>query len=110
MSGKDAFGNDLLHPLARLYGISVENFLEFIVDAKGDMAPDQMQQIGNMEAADDLASFLEYINDSENSGKFKNLNQRERQMLFYYLLMDERDQNDVLSFLKVKYQNRRQDE
>ena len=99
-----------LYKLSRLYGISVDNFLELIVKADEDMTSDQMQQMGNMEAADDLATFFEYINNSENSEKFKNLDQRERQMLFYYLLMDESDQKDVLGILKGKYQNRRHDD
>ena len=38
--------------------------------------------------------------------KFKNLDRLERLLLYYYLQLDERDQNDILAFLKVKYQNR----
>ena len=35
--------------------------------------------------------------------KFKFLDRRERLLLFYYLQVEWRDQDDILDFLKVKF-------
>ena len=55
---------------------------------------------------DDLNHFLEYTSTPEIKKKFKNLDRKERLLLYYYSQLDERDQNDILTFLKVKQQNR----
>lgn len=63
-------------------------------------------QNSKVDITDDLSFFVDFINAPENSKKFKFLNRRERQLLFYFLLLDARDQEDILSFMKIKYQNR----
>lgn len=54
---------------------------------------------------DELSSFLEYINMPENTQKFKSLNHNEKIILYYYDQLDRRNQEDILTFMKVKYLN-----
>lgn len=61
------------------------------------------------EPAEDLSVFMEYINAPENSKRFKALEHDKKMLLFYYEQLDKRDQDDVLTFLKVKYENRKQE-
>ena len=95
-----------LYNLAKLYGVPVENFLELVVTYNINMDFALKPQTKELDMNDDLSFFIDFINAPENSKKFKALNRRERQFLFYFLLLDDRDQTDILSFMKVKYQNR----
>lgn len=95
-----------LYNLAKLYGVPVENFLDLVVTYNINMDFALKPQINKVDITDDLSFFVDFINAPENSKKFKFLNRRERQLLFYFLLLDTRDQEDILSFMKIKYQNR----
>ncbi len=95
-----------LYNLAKLYGVPIENFLELVVTYNINMDFARKEQENGVDMTDDLSFFIDFINAPENSKKFKYLNKKERQLLFYFLLLDTRDQNDILSFMKVKYQNR----
>lgn len=95
-----------LYNLAKLYGIPVENFLDLVVTYKINMDFALKPQDDGLDMTEDLSFFVEYINAPENSKKFKYLSRWERQFLFYFLLLDKRDQDDILTFMKVKYQNR----
>lgn len=95
-----------LYNLAKLYGVPVENFLELVVTYNINMDFALKPQNSKVDITDDLSFFVDFVNAPENSKKFKFLNRRERQLLFYFLLLDARDQEDILSFMKIKYQNR----
>lgn len=95
-----------LYNLAKLYGVPVENFLDLVVTYNINMDFALKPQDDGIDMTEDLSFFVEYINAPENSKKFKFLNRWERQFLFYFLLMDKRDRDDILTFMKVKYQNR----
>lgn len=95
-----------LYNLAKLYGIPVENFLELVVTYNINMDFALKPQTEPLNMSDDLNRFLEYTSTPDMKKKFKNLDRLERLLLYYYLQLDERDQNDILAFLKVKYQNR----
>jgi len=61
------------------------------------------------EQAADLSEFMAYIDSPEQSKKFKALDHNEKLLLYYYQHLDQRDQEDMLTFLKVKYENRKQE-
>lgn len=61
------------------------------------------------EPAADLSEFMAYINRPELGKKFKALDHNEKLLLYYYQHLDQRDQEDMLTFLKVKYENRKQE-
>lgn len=65
--------------------------------------------MGNKSEGDDLNEFLKHISIPENSKKFKFLKRQEKLVLYYYQLLDDRDQEDILAFMKVKCHNRRMD-
>lgn len=98
-----------LYNLAKLYGISVENFLKLAVTyyINEDFVPESKPYDYGVDMTDELDLFLEYTNAPENSKKFKNLDHREKLLLYYYSFLDTRDQNDIVAFMKVKIQNRR---
>lgn len=102
-----------LYNLAKLYGVPVDNFLELLVtyNINEDMGYNAQYtahtpQYRQSPLTDDLSYYIDFINAPENKKKFKHLNRDERHFLFYYLLLDERDQNDILTFMKAKFENR----
>lgn len=99
-----------LYNLAKLYGVSIDTFLDLVVTYNINMDFASTPPSKNIDLADDISSFMEYANAPANSKKFKNLERRERLLLYYYSLLDTRDQNDVLTFIKVKVQNRKIDD
>ncbi|MBQ9927577.1 MAG: helix-turn-helix transcriptional regulator [Lachnospiraceae bacterium] len=99
-----------LYNLAKLYGVPVENFLDLVVTYNINMDFAQKTQYENLDMSDDISQFLDYINAPENSKKFKHLDRKERLLLYYYMSLDDRDQNDILTFIKVKAQNRKAEE
>ena len=50
--------------------------------------------------------FLEYTNLPAVQKKLKHLDHKERLLLYYFMQLDQRDQDDILAFMKVKLQNR----
>lgn len=99
-----------LYNLAALYGIPVENFMEYLVtyNINSDFArkpPSMLLQ----DPPADLSAFMAYVNDPQQSRKFKTLDHNEKLLLYYFQHLDQRDQEDMLTFLKVKYENRKQE-
>ncbi len=97
-----------LYNLSKLYGVPVESFLELVVtyNINSDFAKNPLTNQAEI-MTDDLTSFLEYTNDIENSKKFKNLNRQEKLFLYYYHQLDSRDKEDILTFMEIKYHNRK---
>lgn len=95
-----------LYNLAKLYGIPIENFLDLVVTYNINMDFAQKTKMDSLDFTYDLNHFLEYTNTPEIQKKFKNLDRRERLILYYFMQLDDRDQQDIMTFMKVKLQNR----
>ena len=95
-----------LYNIAKLYGIPVENLLDLVVTYNINMDFAKKKQIGNLDSSDDLANYLEYTNLPAVQKKLKYLDHKERLLLYYFMQLDQRDQGDILAFMKVKLQNR----
>ena len=100
-----------LYNLAKLYNISLDSFMDFAIG--GHTSPDKpdTNRTDNTKKTsiddEELDEFLKYINTPENSKKYKALKRQEKLFLYYYQMLDDRDRKDILSFMKVKYQNRK---
>ncbi|MDD6812329.1 MAG: helix-turn-helix transcriptional regulator [Lachnospiraceae bacterium] len=95
-----------LYNLSKLYKIPIENFLEFTTTNCLNSSHEKSDSISEILADDDLSGFLNHISTPENSKKFKSLERQEKLFLYYYQLLDARDQEDILSFMRVKCHNR----
>lgn len=104
-----------LYNLAKLYNVPLDNFLEFSININNNAdddntpgvecpAPDSLE---SRLADDDLDMFLQHISAPENSKKFKSLKRQEKLCLYYYQLLDDRDKEDIIAFMKIKCHNRR---
>ncbi len=96
-----------LYNIARLYGEPIENLLEKAVTYRiGDELTTSGYYLSE-ESVDDLDDYRNFIESKENNKKYRLLEQSERLLLYYYSCLDLRDQKDILSFMKVKKLNRK---
>lgn len=99
-----------LYNLSRLYNVPLNSFLELSINPHQNTAEHPLEEsMGNKSEGDDLNEFLKHISIPENSKKFKFLKRQEKLVLYYYQLLDDRDQEDILAFMKVKCHNRKLD-
>ncbi len=98
---------DSLYNLSRLYKVPLNSFLELSIHHPENEEHSINTSNRNKSECDDINEFLKHISIPENSKKFKFLKRQEKLVLYYYQLLDDRDQEDILSFMKVKYRNRR---
>ena len=98
-----------LYNIAKLYGIPVENLMEKVVtyNINDDFAKKPKEPDVDDFLKDDLTAFLAYVNAPENEKRFKTLHRSEKFFLYYYDQLDCRDQEDILTFMKVKFHNRK---
>ena len=101
-----------LYNLSMLYHVPVESFLELSANQSHHINADKEHSHINVDESrqfdeDDVKDFLEHINTPENSRKFKALRHQEKLFLYYYQLLDDRDREDILTYMRVKYHNRK---
>ena len=100
---------DSLYNLSRLYKVPLNSFLELSIHQSQNEEHSISESNRNKSECDDINEFLKHISIPENSKKFKFLKRQEKLVLYYYQLLDDRDQEDILSFMKVKCHNRKKD-
>ena len=98
---------DSLYNLSRLYKVPLNSFLELSIHHPENEEHSINISNRNKSECDDINEFLKHISIPENSKKFKFLKRQEKLVLYYYQLLDDRDQEDILSFMKVKCRNRK---
>lgn len=97
---------DSLYALAGLYHVTVDMLL---TDQSGQPEKRADTRTAHMITNSELfPTYIDYVSNPENKKRFSNLTPYEKKLLFYYSLLDERDQNDILSFMEVKYHNRKE--
>ena len=98
-----------LYNLAKLYGIPVENFLELVVTYEINMDFAKTPKNSPSDETEDMDAFIEFMSVPLHQKKCKFLDSQERKLLFYFSSLNNRDKQDILSFLKIKFQSREED-
>lgn len=94
-----------LYTLAQLYHVSVDMLLS---DRPKPSHKTTNPGTPMMSDAELLPNYLDYVSKPDNKKRLSNLTPFEKKVLFYYSLLDERDQDDILTFMEIKYHNRRE--
>ena len=96
-----------LYNLAKLYGVPVESFLDLVVtyEINMDFAKPLKSSIHN--EAEDMNAFIEFMSVPLHQKKCKFLDSQERRLLFYFSALNNRDKQDILTFLKIKHDSSR---
>lgn len=94
-----------LYALARLYHVSVDMLLSDRTEPSYKTTKTDTPMMSDAEL---LPNYLDYVSRPDNKKRLSSLTPYEKRVLFYYSLLDERDQDDILSFMEVKYHNRKE--
>lgn len=96
-----------LYNLARLYGIPVENLLELAVTYS--INTDFVRPVSGFgtSAPDEVELFIEFVNDPQNYKKFQHLSHDERYLMYNYMMLDPRGQEDARDILSTLRHRRR---
>lgn len=98
-TGQRTPNSETLFKLAGLYGISVDDLLQLTIALDRNVyydAPAPTQSGTN------LNNFLEYLNDPYNAKKLRMLSRLERELLFYFEQITEKDKREIIEFTKIK--------
>ncbi|MCM1175358.1 MAG: helix-turn-helix domain-containing protein [Blautia sp.] len=98
---------DSLYNLSKIYKVPLNSFLELSIDHPRNEECPIAESSGSKSECDDINEFLKHISIPENDKKFKLLKRQEKLILYYYQQLDDRDQEDILTFMKLKYHNRK---
>ena len=101
-----------LYNLARLYGIPVENLLNLVVTY--NINTDFVRPVSNLNPndpndPDEVELFIEFVNDPRNYKKFQHLTHDERYLMYNYMMLDSRgqeDARDIISTLRHRRMNK----
>ncbi len=95
-----------LYNLSKLYKVPVDSFLAFSMRESLNLEYAVKDKDTQRYEKDDLNEFLNHISIPKNNRKFKYLDRQEKLFLYYYQLLDDRDQEDILTFMRIKCHNR----
>ncbi len=95
-----------LYNLSKLYNIPINNFLELTINPTQNLDSSFKETAKDKLKSEDLSKFLNYISTPNNAKKFSLLERNEKLLLYYFQLLDSRDQDDILTFMKIKCSNR----
>jgi len=90
--------SDMLYKIAAFYNISVNDLLKYTVDLDPETYYDSPPP---SESGDDLADFLEYLKEPKNQKRFKDFNNMERKLIYYFEQVDNLDKWELIEFAKI---------
>lgn len=96
-TGRNIPSTETIYKLATLYSIHTEDLLQMTLNEKLNN-----YYVVPTSTNNELSLFLDYINDPSNEKKLKNLNRKEKELLYYYEKLNLKDQEDILDFIRIK--------
>lgn len=88
-----------IYRLAGLYDIPVEDLIQLTVDFDRNVSFDAPPAT---QSANELSSFLDYLNDPYHEKKLRMMNRLEKELLFYFEKLTEEDKKEMIEFMKIK--------
>ena len=98
-TGKRKPSPEVLFKLAGLYNISVDDLMQLTVDVDREVSYDAPPPT---RSSIELAGYLEYVNDPSNKRKLQLLSKTEKELLYYFDRISEKDKREIIEFTKIK--------
>lgn len=109
-TGRNVPNAAILYKIAKLYSISPDDLLCYIITVDSSAAEYyETTHTAPPYLNDELANFLAYTSNSENNKKLKYLNKNEKELLFYFQNLSTADQEDIITFLKIRSKRNRKE-
>lgn len=92
---------DSLRALAELYHISMDVLIP--IDYTAALSTDENRPICIPSLEYNLSKdYMNYINSPKNKTRFASLSSSEKHLLYYFYSLDGKDQQDIITFMKIK--------
>ncbi|MBQ7564159.1 MAG: helix-turn-helix domain-containing protein [Lachnospiraceae bacterium] len=101
-TGKRVPNSEILFKLAGLYKVSVDDLIQLVVDVDRDVSFDVPKPTAS---ASELSAFIDYLNKPNNKRKCQFLSNREKELLFFYEQLSEKDKKEIVEIIKIKLKN-----
>ena len=88
----------MLYKLAVFYNISVNELLQCTVELDPDLLYYESSQ---PDSGNNLEEFLEYLKQPRNQRRFREFNNLERKLIYYFELLNHEKQNELLEFARI---------
>ena len=98
-TGRITPSSETLYKLAGLYSISVEDLLHLSIELDEDEYYDAPTP---SESSKELDGYLEYYTDDFNRRKYQFFSDEEKELLYFFSLIDETDRREIIEFTKIK--------
>ena len=98
-TGKRTPSSEMLFKISGLYGISVDDLLRLTTDLDRNI---YFEAPGASKASDDLAAYLDFFNNPKNQRKYQYNTNLEKELLYYFQKLNDRDKKEIIEFTKIK--------
>lgn len=101
-TGKRMPNSETLYKLAGLYDISVSDLIQlsFTLDKDEYFDAPEITQ-----SSIELSEYLEYFNNPNNRKKYQYNTNLEKELLYYFERISEKDKKEIIEFTKIKVRN-----
>ena len=104
-TGRRKPSTETLYKLSGLYNISVDDLLHLSVELDRNI---YYEAPGPSQSSDDLAAYLEYFNDPKNQKKYQYHSNLEKELLYYFQKITDKDKRELIEIAKIKNKSKSQ--
>ena len=101
-TGRRKPSTETLYKLAGLYNISVDDLLHLSMDFDRNV---YYEAPGPSQSSEDLSAYLEYFNDPKNQKKYQYHTNLEKELLYYFQKITDKDKRELIEIAKIKSKN-----
>ncbi len=102
-TGKRTPSTEVLYKLAGLYNVSMNDLAQLTLEIDRDVNFDAPP---TTESGDELSQFLDYFSNPRNQKKYQFHTAQEKQLLYYFEKLSEKDKDEIIEFTKIKARNK----
>ncbi|MCM1282837.1 MAG: helix-turn-helix domain-containing protein [Muribaculaceae bacterium] len=92
---------EALYKLAGLYNVSVEDLMHLAVELDKNEYYDAPRPT---QSSQELAGYLDFLNDPKNRKKYQFHTKREKELLYYFSQLPEIEQEEMIAIARIKLQ------
>lgn len=101
-TGRNTPDTDTLYKLASFYNIRLDDLMRLSMD-ESDLAA--VYEIPPMtKSAENLTDYLEFFNAPHNKKKYQHLSNLEKELLYFFEKLSDRDKRELIELAKIKLQ------
>ena len=93
---------ETIYKLALLYGISADDLLHLTIDFDKNIF---YEAPNSSPSSDSLSNYLDYFNNPSNRKKFQYLSRLEKELLYYFKDLSDKDKRELIEISKIKINN-----